>query len=152
MNFLKNLNIHSKGVYPANALSNFTAHKFYVDGIMCGSMEGFLQSLKFQDAAKQREVCKLTGAAAKEEGLKQDWKSRQKLYWQGQSYDRQHKSYKYLVTRAFNEMVKNPDFVKALKAADGYRLDHSIGVDDPTETVLTKAEFLYQLNRLRFKL
>ncbi len=41
------IDIHSKGAYPSDALSNFAAYEFMVDGIPCASMEGFLQSLKF---------------------------------------------------------------------------------------------------------
>lgn len=40
------LDIHSKGLYPSNVLSNLCDNGFCFDGIVCGSMEGFLQSLK----------------------------------------------------------------------------------------------------------
>ena len=39
------MDIGSKNDYPSCALSNFAAHEFYIDGVRCASMEGFLQSL-----------------------------------------------------------------------------------------------------------
>ena len=36
-----------------------------IDGVTCSSMEGFLQSLKFRSMKKQRQVCRLSGKAAK---------------------------------------------------------------------------------------
>jgi predicted NAD-dependent protein-ADP-ribosyltransferase YbiA (DUF1768 family) len=46
------LDIRSKAPFPAGALSNFAAHKFTIDGITYASMEGFLQSLKIEDAVR----------------------------------------------------------------------------------------------------
>lgn len=40
------LDIRSNGLYPSNVLSNLCSNRFGFDGMMCGSMEGFLQSLK----------------------------------------------------------------------------------------------------------
>ena len=42
----KALDIWSKSPYPANVLSNLCSNGFRFDGVLCGSMEGFLQSLK----------------------------------------------------------------------------------------------------------
>ena len=50
------MDIHSKGKYPANALSNFAPHLFILDGVECCSMEGFLQSLKFKNPEVQKPV------------------------------------------------------------------------------------------------
>ena len=55
------INIYSKGKYPANVLSNFAANEFDFAGykqIPC--MESFLQSLKFEDSAKQQRVLYMT--------------------------------------------------------------------------------------------
>ena len=43
------LDIRSNGRYPSNVLSNMCSNGFRFDGMVCGSMEGFLQSLKHQD-------------------------------------------------------------------------------------------------------
>ena len=41
------MDIGSKAIYPASALSNFSPHPFTFDGVECNSMEGLLQSFKF---------------------------------------------------------------------------------------------------------
>ena len=143
------MDIHSKSDYPLNALSNFFAHTFYIDGIMCASMEGFLQSLKFKDPKQQYNICQLTGGAAKDAGMTCDWRADQTLYWQGTPLARSGQGYQHLLTRAFNALATNDHFKAALKHTGNAPLDHSIGIDDPRETVLTRQEFLNQLMRLR---
>mgnify|MGYP000669273966 CR=1 FL=1 len=143
------IDIHSKGPYPADALSNFYPHSFIIDGVKCASMEGFLQSLKFGDVDEQVRVCALSGGDAKDAGLEQDWKSSQILYWQGRVYQRNSDAYANLITRAFDALTKNVAFQKALNDAGDEELGHSIGVDDMSDTVLTTDEFLSQLIRLR---
>lgn len=39
------LDIRSNGLYPSNVLSNLCSNGFRFDGMVCGSMEGFLQSI-----------------------------------------------------------------------------------------------------------
>ncbi len=56
------MDISSKGKGPARRLSNFAANAFVLDGVACASMEGFLQSLKFENPDTQVEVCKLVEA------------------------------------------------------------------------------------------
>ena len=46
------LDIRSNGLYPSIVLSNLCSNGFRLDGMVCGSMEGFLQSLKRQDINK----------------------------------------------------------------------------------------------------
>lgn len=56
--------IRSNGLYPSNVLSNMCDNAFVIDGVQCGSMEGFLQSLKCQDTVRQRLIlyfCKMFG-------------------------------------------------------------------------------------------
>lgn len=43
------MNMYSPGEYPLNKLSNFAPNEFEMDGVKCGSMEGFLQSLKYRN-------------------------------------------------------------------------------------------------------
>ena len=70
------MNIGSGNGYPADSLSNFHPHRFEFDGVECSSMEGLLQSFKFDKPHIQVEVCKLTGKAAKFRGQKRNkaWK------------------------------------------------------------------------------
>ena len=59
------LDIRSNGLYPSGVLSNLCSNGFRFDGIVCGSMEGFLQSLKQQDLDKQRQICSMKGGNAR---------------------------------------------------------------------------------------
>ena len=143
------IDIHSKGAYPSDMLSNFYPHDFVIDGIKCASMEGFLQSLKFPNVNEQIEICQLWGVEAKEKGLEQNWQDSQTVHWQGQPYNRHDTDYQTLITRAFNALSKNKAFLKALRDSSGCSLDHTIGVNEPQKTILTRLEFLSQLERLR---
>ena len=49
----------------AGRLSNFTARNFIFDGVECNSMEGLLQSFKFENIDIQKYVCTLIGITAK---------------------------------------------------------------------------------------
>ena len=59
------IDIKARGSYPANVLSNFAPTSFSLDGVEIKSMEGFLQSLKAKDKAKQKEICLMSGFDAK---------------------------------------------------------------------------------------
>ena len=149
------IDIHSKEPYPSNALSNFAAYEFIVDGIPCASMEGFLQSLKFRIKTKQKKVCRLTGKEAKNSPgslRNMRWKLTQTLYWDGVRYKRDSAEYQKLITRAYDALFENVDFRVALEATQNAELCHSIGGQNPRKTVLTEAEFIGQLYRLRSKL
>lgn len=65
------MDIRSGASYPASALSNFAPHEFVIDGVVCKSAEGFLQSLKFKNPEMQKYVCTLVGYAAKKKGRQQ---------------------------------------------------------------------------------
>ena len=55
------LDIRSNGLYPSNVLSNLCSNGFRFEGVVCGSMEGFLQSLKQQEKSKQLQICQMKG-------------------------------------------------------------------------------------------
>lgn len=135
------------------ALSNFTLHSFVLDGVMCASMEGFLQSLKYEDAERQMAVCAKHGREAKKAGHGgRDWKADQTLYWRGEAIARDSEEFDALITRAFEKRFENPHFRWALFLTLGRPLRHSVGKRDKSETVLTEQEFLWQLERLRRRL
>ncbi len=149
------IDIHSKGEYPANALSNFAAYDFTVDNVECCSMEGFLQSLKNRSCKRQLKICRLTGKDAKMSPGKLRnfrWKLTQKLYWQGKTYGRNSSEYEKLITHAYNSLFENKSFQEALRASGSEKLCHSIGGHNIRKTVLTEQEFIEQLYRLRKKL
>jgi len=144
------MDIHSKSNYPANKLSNFAGHRFVLDGVVCNSMEGFLQSLKFSNPDMQEEVCKLVGYAAKQKGFNKNWRRKQTLYWKGIDIKRDSQRYQDLLDRAYMELAKQSEgFRKALLASGDGMLTHSIGNRNKNQTVLTSNEFCSRLMKLR---
>ena len=144
------IDIYSKGEYPANVLSNFSANRFIFEGVECASMEGFLQALKFKSAKKQIEICRMSGKEAKAKGSKKFmWKLTGNLYWQGKRYKRQSEQFDKLRLRAYEALLSNGEFYNALYATKGYELTHSIGKHGKRKTILTEEEFIGYLNYLR---
>ena len=143
------MDIGSKNGYPASALSNFTPHPFIIDDIQCNSMEGFLQSLKFESEEMQKYVCTLVGFAAKKKGKNKNWRDKQTLYWKGVPIKRDSDKYQMLLNKAYNALYENGKFQSALKATNGATLTHSIGKNKKSETVLTTQEFCSRLTYLR---
>lgn len=146
------MDIGSGSGWPSCALSNFAPHPFVIDDVVCASMEGFLQSLKFKEPEMQVEVCKLVGKAAKFKGKKKKWWQTQTLFWQGQTFKRNSKEYQELLDRAFDALSTNASFQKALLATGTATLTHSIGKTKQQETVLTKQEFCSRLTKIRERL
>ena len=146
------MDIGSGSGFPSAALSNFAPHPFIIDGILCNSMEGFLQSLKFEDPEMQKNVCLLVGKAAKFKGKKKKWWKTQTLHWQGQTFKRDSDEYQELLDRAFEALSMNSSFRKALLATGDAVLTHSIGKTKITETVLTRSEFCSRLMKIRREL
>ncbi len=146
----KTIDIHSKGEYPANVLSNFYPNAFVFDGVKCASMEGFLQSLKFKGKKKQRKVCELTGFEAKNIGKKKwIWKISGNIYWKGEKIKRISSEFDNLINKAFTCLLSNETFVKAIKDSMNYTYTHSIGKHNKRTTVLTEEEFINVLNKTR---
>lgn len=143
------MDIGSKCGYPASSLSNFSPHPFEIDGVLCNSMEGFLQGLKFESIEMQEYVCTLVGFAAKRKGSKKNWKQSQTLYWKGETYKRDSKEYQDLLDRAYFELSKNTGFQNALLATNDSSITHSIGKNKENDTVLTEREFCSRLYKLR---
>jgi len=146
------MDIGSGTGFPSASLSNFAPHPFVIDGVECASMEGFLQSLKFSSPDMQKAVCQLVGKAAKFKGKKKKWWRTQILYWQGKEIPRHSEEYQQLLDKAFEALAQNTSFQKALLATGESTLTHSIGKTNPSETVLTRAEFCSRLMKIRRRL
>lgn len=143
------LDIRSNGLYPSNVLSNMYGNGFRFDGVECGSMEGFLQSLKRQDVDVQKYVCGLGGGMAKNKSIS-SWQTDQKVWWKGQSMDRHGEEYRQLVRRAYRAMFEqNELFRNALMQTRGITLVHTSGESSPFKTILTPSEFCGILTDLR---
>lgn len=146
------MNIGSGSGFPSANLSNFTPHPFVIDGVECSSMEGFLQSLKFENPEMQKYVCTLVGRQAKFKGKNKKWYRKQVLYWQGEEYKRDSQEYQELLDRAFDALFENEKFKKALAATGNSKLTHNIGKNKKSKTVLTEQEFVSRLTNLRSRL
>lgn len=149
----KPIDIHSSAPGLGGALSNFAAYRFILDGVDCGSMEGFLQSLKTPDAAEQRRIAALSGWDAYGAGQRHDWKARQSLFWQSAEMPRASTAYQVLLDRAYAALLAHSAaFRAALIATGDAPLTHVKGKRDPTDTVLTQEEMVGRLMRMRTEL
>jgi predicted NAD-dependent protein-ADP-ribosyltransferase YbiA (DUF1768 family) len=147
------IDIGSEEAFPAGELSNFTARSFTFRGIICASMEGLLQSLKSSSIEEQIHICTLVGKDAKRTGRKSRWKENQTLYWQGEAIDRHSDEYQQLIDEAFDALyTQNKDARMALLASGNAVLTHSVGKNDPNQTVLTEYEFCSRLMQIRNRL
>lgn len=144
------LDIRSNGLYPSNVLSNLCSNAFIFDGVECGSMEGFLQSLKYKDEDRQRQICAMKGGEAKKHSTTV-WQKDQILWWKGQAINRQELAeYWEFLEKAYQAMFdQNESFRKALLQTRGMELTHESGNGDCEKTVLTCWEFTQFLTDLR---
>ncbi|MBR1969084.1 MAG: hypothetical protein IKA17_01880 [Clostridia bacterium] len=144
------VDIHSKRFGFAGRLSNFTEREFVFDGVECRSIEGVLQSFKCKDTTEQKRICMLSGIDAKNAGADFDWKTEQVLHWNGAEYPRESVEYEELLKRLYQSVYAcDSSFKKDIEDSKEYILDHSIGVEDKAETVLTKEEFISNLTMLQ---
>ncbi len=134
-------------------LSNLYAYEFDIDGRHCGSMEGFLQALKFDNLEIQEELSKMSGYPAYKFGQEgNDWKETQTLYFQDKSYERSSKSFSMLIEKAYDCCFdQNKGFQDSLLESGVATLTHFIGKTDQRDTTLTVHEYLYHMYRIRSK-
>lgn len=134
-------------------LSNLYPYKFEIDGIPMESYEGFIQSLKTPDREVKERIWKLSGFEAWQAGQSINLYDNQTLYWISNPIDRLSEEYDILISRAYDCLFEqNEEFRNSLKESLPYKLDHTIGKSGKINTLMTKSEFLIQLNRLRNKL
>ena len=145
----KAIDIWSKSGYPAGVLSNLCSNSFRFDGMVCGSMEGFLQSLKQKEKDKQRQICSMKGKKAKKM-TSTGWQTEQVVWWKGVAIDRQSEEYLQLVRQAYQAMFdQNERFRTALMSTRGMTLFHSRGESNPFKTILTEKELCQILTEMR---
>lgn len=109
---MNTLDIRSNGLYPSNVLSNLCSNGFRFDGMVCGSMEGFLQSLKRQDLDKQRQICSMKGGNARKMSVT-SWQTDQIVWWKGHAIDRQGKEFQSLIRQAYQAMFDQSERFRA---------------------------------------
>lgn len=143
------LDIRSNGMYPSGVLSNLCSNAFRLDGVLCNSMEGFLQSLKYPDPDKQRQICQLKGGNARKRSVS-SWQTDQIVWWRGEAIDRQGDDYQILLRRAYQALFdQNERFRAALMATRGVTLTHTTGETDPFKTIITASELCQILTEIR---
>lgn len=143
------LDIRSNGLYPSNVLSNLCSNRFVFDGMICGSMEGFLQSLKQKDLDKQRQICSMKGGNARKKSVT-SWQTDQILWWKGREINRQSDEFRLLIEDAYEDMFfQNERFRTALMQTRGMKLTHTTGEENPYKTILTPSEFCGILEQIR---
>lgn len=143
------LDIRSNGMYPSNVLSNLCSNGFRFDGVVCSSMEGFLQSLKHKEKDKQLQICSMKGGNARKRSVT-SWQTDQIVWWKGQAIDRQSEEYQQLLRRAYQAMFDQSErFRAALMSTRGITLTHSSGEKNPYKTILTEQEFCQILTEMR---
>ena len=148
---METLNIKFRGYNLEKRLSNLYPYKFEMDGIEFESMEGFIQSIRTPDINIKTNIWNKSGFVAWKLGQNIEWETEQTVYWITTPINRNSDDFNNLMTKAYDSLFTNEDFKQALKESLPYKLDHTIGKSNKTTTLLTKKEFLYQLNRLRNK-
>jgi hypothetical protein len=133
-------------------LSNLYPYIFYMDKIKFESFEGFIQSLRTNDIKQKQFLWNLSGFKAWKYGQQFDWITTQKIYWLNKEIDRCSEEYTILIENAYNCLLKNEQFKNKLLESLPFILDHTVGYSDKTKTLLTKKEYLDNLNRLRNKI
>ena len=130
-------------------MSNVCSNGFRFDGMLCGSMEGFLQSLKRKEPDKQRQICSMKGGNARKMSVT-SWQTDQIIWWKGKAIDRQGEEFQQLLRRAYLAMFEqNERFRAALMQTRGITLTHSSGETSSYRTILTTAEYCSILTELR---
>jgi hypothetical protein len=131
-------------------LSNLYPYEFEMDGVKFSSWEGFIQSLKTPDVDVKRELWEKHGYQAWKSGQKISWWEKQEVYWLTEPIDRHSTQYDILITKSYDCLYnQNEEFRKAIKESLPYKIDHSKGKTSKDKTLLTKKEYIEQLERLR---
>ena len=134
------MDIGSNSSYPSNALSNFSANRFVVDGVECHSMEGFLQSLKFKSPQMQEEVCKLIGKKAKFKGKGKKWFREQVLWWKGNPMKRDSKEYQHFFLLIQHLMFM---FLRKMKIMNQIIMNYITKLKTIQKPITKKSLFIY---------
>ncbi len=133
----------------SRCLSNLFPYQFEFKGFQLKSLEAFFQCLKFKDPELQRYLFDYAGIDAYHIQIASsyNWKETGILYWQGEPIHRLSSLYEDLVDEVYISALQNPLYRSILKKTDKYIL-HSIGKENPMETVFTRFEFERELNLL----
>ena len=132
-------------------LSNLFPYKFYFIGHQVDSIEAVIQSLKFNDKKSQKKAIKYSGIVSNniKFASNYDWKKSQKFSFFGLKMQRNSEKYAKFIDKLYISAIQNPLYRNALlNVGDKYIL-HSIGNENPEETLLTRYEFEKEMNCLK---
>lgn len=136
------------------SLSNLYPYNFIMDEYCIKSMEAFLQSIKVKDLNEKKKIWEMHGVNCWKYGQRfNSWKDTQILYNNfGKPINRQSEEYSFLIQRSYDCLFQNDEFNKKLKESLPYKISHSMGKTDKNDSVLTKDEYIDNMERLRNKL
>lgn len=150
---IKEKDINPEGRHPEDILSRLCNNDFCYDGIQCGCMEAFLQSLRYQNPEIQRQVCVMSASELGyrlEEYPTIDWRENQTLWWKGKPIKRDSRKYRRLIYEAHADMFRwSYRFRSVLMQTAEKKLTFDSGNHNPWECLLTDKEFCKILTRLR---
>ena len=139
--------------FPFGMLDPSAPVRFEIDGVECASLDGFVESLKFERIIDQKNVTKRVGEDAREQGKNQDNPANQIadriLHWQGRTFKRNSKEFDKLLARVFREMAKNARYQEALLITQDVDFRHPKGKIAKKDTILTRKELTDNLKKLR---
>ncbi len=136
----------------SSVLSNLYPISFIFKGKRVNSIEGVLQSLKYDDKNLQNVILKYHGMDAyntRGANSSDFWGEKGLLYWQGKPMKRDSQEYQVFLDELYLSVSKNPLYRKCLLATGDKYLLHHFGKDNINETVLTRFEFEQRINSLR---
>lgn len=136
----------------ARTLSNLYPIRFKFRNKWVNSIEGVLQSIKYQDKKLQNLILNYSGLDAyhtRAANTADFWGNNGILYWQGKPFKRDSEYYQIFLDELYLSAVKNPLYKKCLLSTDNKYLLHHIGCENINETVLTRFEYEQRLNSLR---
>ena len=131
------------------AISNFSEHSFVLDGICCGTVEAFIQGIKFPSDDPRREQI-----FAMKKGFSA-WKMRvhaagEYVWWNGQAISYRSPEHLSLIERAIEaKFNQNPDALGALKSTQGLAIIHESGIPESPLTSLPAEAYCQMLTRIR---
>lgn len=139
------MNLHAEYAY--QSVSIFEKYTFSLDGIVCVSLESFLQALKFKDSQIQLSVCSMPPQEARKYGRrKKRWRRNGKLWWNGSLINRAGPEYQILLDRVFCELCKNTAFTDALQNCGDLEILKGTAV---SPIPLTEEEFVSRMVKMR---
>lgn len=135
-------------------LSNLYPYEIVFRDEKAKSIEGVLQAIKHSEPDVQKLVMQYSGLDAYHTrgstGV-DDWRSRQSLSWKNQTMMRDSEQYQVFLDELFSAAFENPLYAKAIKSTGDKVLLHSVGNENPQETVLTRNEYESRINSLKEK-